>query len=189
MRAHMFARRNIGFDDPVFGQVTAPNRIVFGQVAGDIGKLECEAKVSRPVERFLVGGRHAHDNRHHPPDRTRDMIAILKKVGFHARSPVSRVERKSFDHVIGQVTRDAGFANDNAQRIESGFTRPLAVERHCRQFSDMCDPFGRIGDCRHRAAMILPVGNIVACPAPEIQQPCPFARGFVEEFTGEREGL
>src|SRR5690606_19757992 len=40
-----------------------------------------------------------------------------------------------------------------------------------------------------RAAVVLPVGDVVAAAAPGIEQPDPLARGLVEQLAGEGEAL
>ena len=54
----MFARRNVGLDQPVDGQITAPDRIVLADVAGDIGELERDSEIGGAVERVSFAGNY-----------------------------------------------------------------------------------------------------------------------------------
>ena len=54
MRAHMFTGWNVGLDQPVHRQVTAPDRVILGQIACDIGELKRQTQIGRAIKRFLV---------------------------------------------------------------------------------------------------------------------------------------
>ena len=70
---HVLAGRDVRFDQPFDRDVAAPGGIVVRHVAGDVGQLEGEPEVAGAVERVVIVGAHAHDLRHHHPDRAGDV--------------------------------------------------------------------------------------------------------------------
>ena len=172
---------------PVVGQIAAPGGVILGHIAGDVGELEGEAKVAGAVERVVVVGCDAHHHRHHHADRAGDVIAIAQQVGLAARAPVRGVEREAVDHVIGHGRRQPAFARDDAQRIEGRVAGRLRRQAPGRSGRGSW-PAVRLDrrPIAMRAAMILPVGHVVAGAAPGIEQPDPLARGAVEQAAGER---
>ena len=107
MRAHVFARRNIGLDQPVHREVASANRVVLADVARDIGELEGQPQVAGAVERVVVGGVDAHHDRHHATDDTGHVIAIAQQIGLAARAPLVGVEREAGDMIVDEAARGA----------------------------------------------------------------------------------
>lgn len=191
-----------GLRQPGGGKIAAAIARILGDVAGDIGKLERDPLVARPVKRRAIGRIDAHHHRHHTADRTRDMIAIAQQRILVGRSPSGRVEFETFDDVGDHAVRYAALGGNDAQRVERGVAGALARQRqprHRRNMVDIVNYFARrllsvrfaVRIVRRLAcaAMILPVGKVVGATAPGIEQPGTLARDAVEQPAGERERL
>ena len=94
-----------------------------------------------------------------------------------------RIEREALDHIPDKSVRQVRLGSDDAQRIEGGIAHPLPRERRVGQQPDARQAGPGIRRSR-LAAMILPVGKVVAGAAPGIEQPGPLARLALEQPTG-----
>ena len=72
----MVAGRNIEFGEPIRRDIAASGLSIFADVAGNIGQLKGKAQIIGTAQRFGIIGSNAHDDSHHQPHNTCDMIAI-----------------------------------------------------------------------------------------------------------------
>ena len=183
-RGHYLGRCDSCLCQPVGREVTAANARILGHVARDIGELKRKAKVTGAVERLLICRVHAHDDCHHAPHNARDVVAIAHQIRLAPRSPPRCVKGESGDMVAGETVRQAGFARDNAQSLKRRFARCLTRQCAVGQGAQPLQPRFGVSHHRHAMAMVLPIGQIVACPAPAIKQPCPFAHRLCKQGGG-----
>ena len=106
-----------------------------------------------------------------------------------SRAPVGGVEIETGDDVVDDGARDIDFGEQVAEAVEGGVAGRLP----------RIGPIGQLANPRHRrlgimarghrAAMVLPVGQVVGGAAPGVEQPHPLARFAVEQLAREREAF
>lgn len=124
---HLASRRDRHFRQPLLGQVAAAGLLILGNVAGDIGQLECQTKVAGPVQRGFILRADAHEHSHHATHRASDMIAVAQHVGFGDGPPILRIQGKAFEQVMGVARRNGAFAHDEAKAIEGRVSGSFAA--------------------------------------------------------------
>ena len=117
------------------------------------------------------------------------MVTILIQVTFAARVPVGGVEGKTFDHILCHARGKATFACDHAQAVKGWVARGRSGECHRGQFAYRLQSRLRVRDSLHSAAMVLPIGHVIAFAAPCVEQPHALARRPVEQAAGEAKGF
>ncbi len=176
----MLAWGYVEFNHPVDWQVTAIRRRIVGDIARDIGKLECYAKVARAIKRHLVVGRHPHNEGHRHADRTGNMIAIAQHVILAARPPIIGIKRKSGNNIIDDGARNSDLRQQITERVKSQIPRRFARKGRIGPTANYRQRGRRIMPGGHFAAMVLAIGQIVGGAAPGIEQPYILARFSVE---------
>ena len=117
------------------------------------------------------------------------MVAILVEIAFAAGVPVRGIQCEAFDHILRHARCNATLPRDNAQAVKGRLTGGRARQRCCRKPANGGKALLRVGDRRHRAAMVLTIGHIIAFAAPRVEQPNPFPRNAVKQPAGETEGF
>ena len=133
------------------------------------------------LDAAFFAGIDPHDERHRNADGAGDMVAVAQQVGLAARTPVLRIELEARDNVVDDGARNIDFVEQQSERVERRFAGRFARERLVGLRADMRDGGGGVVTRFHRAAMILPVGQVVGGAAPGVKQPDTFARDAVEQ--------
>ena len=140
MRLGHFAGRNVGLNQPFDRQVAAARRVILGDVAGNVRKLEGHAEVAGAVERVLVARGNAHDRRHHHPDSACNMVAVAQRIGLATGLKATGIEVETGDHIVRHGVRDRHLAHELAERIESGVAGRLTGQGARCQIADFRHP-------------------------------------------------
>jgi len=186
MGFHVLTRRNIGLGQPIHWDVAAPGISVLTQIARDIGKLEGKAKIIGAAQRIGVVRANAQQARHHQADYACNMIAVGQQVRFIARRKTCRIHCKALDKVARPLVRNAAFGDDQRQRVKSRHAGGFACQCLFRHIPQIGEAFFRVVDRVQCAPMVLPISNIIACPAPAIEQPGSFSRDRIKQFRCQR---
>ena len=118
------------------------------------------------------------------------MVAIAQQIVLGLRAPALRVEREAGDQIVHVAARHGTFRRDHRQPGEGRVLDPgIAAQRLVRASADIGEAGERIIGRAHRAAMVLPVGNVVTGAAPGVEQPCPLACHRIEQTRGRAETL